>query len=68
MDNHSQPTKPTLIRIIKASQEYGLSRATLERAVNDGKLTRYKAGKATFLSIPEIEDWIRGDVVPVADR
>lgn len=50
--------EPRYIRIKEAEARYSLSRATWNRALNDGGLTRYKRGRAVLLSVAEIESWI----------
>ena len=51
------PTDP--IRLTQAITEYGISRATWDRAVARKELTRFKAGNITFLDRDEIRNWMQ---------
>lgn len=52
---------PRFVRIADATMMYSLSRATFDRALAAGDLTRYKRGSAVLLDVGELDAWIRGE-------
>ncbi|SFI65072.1 hypothetical protein SAMN04488095_1469 [Jannaschia pohangensis] len=57
----SRQIAPRFVRIADATQMYSLSRATFDRALAGGDLTRYKRGSAVLLEVAELDAWIRGE-------
>lgn len=57
----AHPIAPRFVRIADAIIMYSLSRATFDRALAAGELTRHKRGSAVLLEVAELEAWVRGD-------
>ncbi|WP_209599719.1 DUF6462 family protein [Ruegeria sp. HKCCSA071] len=49
-----------LIRLKDAIERYSLSRSTFDRLAHSGAITKYPAGRVTFVDSHQIDAWIMG--------
>lgn len=53
--------QPLFIRPGQAPEAFGISRATLYRWAEQGKVKIYKRGSSSFVSVEEVSNFIVGD-------
>ncbi|MEZ5723902.1 MAG: helix-turn-helix domain-containing protein [Paracoccaceae bacterium] len=58
---------PLLIRVSDAAERYSVSRATINRALRDGKIPRIKRGRCTLMPLEDADAWALGTTSPDAD-
>jgi len=54
----ARATGADLRRIGTAAEQIGVSKRTLYRAADMGRITLTKAGKMTFVSMVQLQEWI----------
>lgn len=58
---------PLLIRVADAAERYGVSRATINRALRNGDIPRIKRGRCTLLPLKDADAWAMGTTQARAD-
>lgn len=51
---------PLLIRVADAAERYSVSRATINRALKDGRIQRIKRGRCTLMRLDDADAWALG--------
>lgn len=54
------PIAPLYIRVSQVQAMFGVHRATVYRQAQEGAITIYKRGGASFLKVAEMVAWIEG--------